>query len=51
MISEEVDDSGQGERYVETVAFGASFPLTIPLGIQHEAKLYIFNLFTVQMHD
>ena len=35
---EEIDDSERGERYLDIVAFGASFSLTTPLGIQREAK-------------
>ena len=36
---EEADDSGRGERYGENIAFGASFSLTISLGIKREAKI------------
>ena len=39
VMYEEIDDSGLGKRYVETVAFGAPFSLTTPLGIKREAKL------------
>ena len=42
-LYEEVDDSGRGERiwYVETVALGAPFSLTTPLGIKREVKLWL----------